>query len=368
MRILFWCDAFPPAMGGIPVIAADLVASLEERGHELHVIADESPADTPTSHPGGGFAIDRYPFIEVLRSGNTSRILSLARSIGELKHAVRPDVVLAFALTPSLFFHLQTRLAWPAPLMVTLHGGLPFQAQSSQSLVGRTLENADWVMTCSESCLREAGDLYPFIAGKSSVVRNALEHRTTPPSRLRLEPPRLLCVGRLSHEKGVDVAIAALPTVLERAPDARLRIVGEGPLSRVLRDLAEESGLAGRVEFLGFVSRDEVRRLLAESSIVVVPSRSEGFSLVALEAAQAGRPVVATRVGGIPEVVIDGETGLLVRAEAPAAMAAAILALLRDPGGAERMAAKARRWAEGSFRWSDYVDAYDDRIAALRGR
>jgi glycogen synthase len=221
------------------------------------------------------------------------------------------------------------------------------------------------VMTCSESCRREAVDLYPFLAARSSVARNALTHHSPPPSRPRLDPPRLLYVGRLSQEKGVDVAIAALPAVLARAPDARLRIAGEGPLSLVLRDLVAERGLADRVEFLGFVSRDGVRCLLSESSVVVVPSRGEGFSLVALEAAQAGRPVVATRVGGIPEVVVDGETGLLVPAEAPAALAEAILKIIADPARAQVMAANARRRADDTFRWTDYVDAYHDRIMAL---
>lgn len=369
MKVLFWCGVSWPATGGIPVIAADLVASLAERGHELHVVADQSPGHAPSPHPRVEVAIHRYPLLEVLRSGSAERMLSMSRSVAELKRAVGPDLVLAFALTPSLFFHLQTRQVSPSPSMVSLHGSLPFHAAVAQTVVGQVLEDADWVMTCSESCLREAVDLYPFVARKSSVARNALAHRLPPPSPPTLDPPRLLYVGRLSREKGVDVAIAALPAVLERAPGARLRIAGEGPSSRDLRDLVEEYGLAGRVEFLGAVARDAVRDLMADSSIVVVPSRSEGFSLVALEAAQAGRPVVAARVGGIPEVVVDGETGLLVPPEEPAALAAAILELIGDPARAEILAANARRRADEAFRWSDYVDAYHERITALgRGR
>jgi len=350
------------------VIAADLVASLAERGHELHVITDRAPTDEPAPNRGLAVTIDRYPFLDVLRSRSAVRTLSLARSIFELKRVVRPDVVLAFALTPSLYFHLQTRQACAAPLLVSLHGSLPFRAEIAQSVVGRTLADADWVMTCSESCRREAVNLYPFLAGRCSVAQNALKQSFPAVSRLSFDPPRLLYVGRLSREKGVDVAIAAMPAVLERAPGARLKVAGEGPLSLVLRDLAVQYGVTHAVEFLGFVAHDEVPRLLSTASIVVVPSRSEGFSMVALEAAQAARPVVAARVGGIPEVVVDGETGLLVATESPVALASAILQLIGDPAGAAVMAANARRRADEVFHWRHYVDAYDQRIRTLGRR
>ncbi|MBI3784966.1 MAG: glycosyltransferase family 4 protein [Deltaproteobacteria bacterium] len=365
MRILFWCDALWPGMGGIPVLAADLITALTKRGHELHVVTDQVPRSSPLPDPGTAVPIHRYPFLEVLHSKSAPQILSLARSISDFKHNLRPDLVLAFVLTPSLFFHLQTRRARPSPLMVALHGSLPVGAESGESVVGQVLDAADWVTMCSESCWREAVGRYPFISGKSSVVRNALERRFPTPSRLSFDPPRLLYVGRLSHEKGVDIAIAALPAVLERAPDARLQVAGDGPLRTVLRDLAKKFGLADRVEFFGFVSNHEVRRLLSEASIVAVPSRSEGFSLVALEAAQAGRPVVASRLGGLPEVVVDGATGLLVPPESPPALAAAILKLIADPAGAQVMAANACRRADETFQWSEYVDAYHERIMAL---
>lgn len=364
MRILFWCEPFPPEVGGIPTIAADIVASLLGRGHSCDVVAGGLPASLSVEPPFEA-AIHRFPFLEVLQARNAGRIGALARSIATLKRELRPDLVLAFALTPSLFFHHLTRDAWPAPLLVTLHGSLPYHGDGAASLVGRTLDAADWIMACSEGCLKDAVDLHPSIAGRASVVRNALRCRASPTSPLELDPLRLLFVGRLSPEKGADLAIAAMPAVLEQQPAARLRIVGDGPAAGDLRNRIGEIGLAAQVEITGFVAPQEVSRHFAEASMVVVPSRQEGFSLVALEAAGAGRPVVATKVGGIPEVVVDGESGVLVAPDDPLALAEAILALAADPGRARALAANARRRAESAFRWSDYVDAYDHRIRAL---
>jgi glycosyltransferase involved in cell wall biosynthesis len=368
MKLLFWCDAFWPAVGGIPVIASSLARSLAERGHTLHVVADESPGLTVEWDPGVQVSVSRSPFLETLTSGSAARFASLTRSFAELKASLRPDLVLVYALTASVVFHLRTQRSWPSPSLLTLHGALPLRPCGSQTVVGRALRDADWVMAGSRSCLQEAIDRYPFVGEKSSVVRNAVEAHPQAVSRPSLGPLRLLYVGRLSAEKGVDVAISALRIVVRREPTATLQIAGTGPLRQDLEALAEQGGLADNVRFLGAVAPEAVRSLMAAASVVVVPSRNEGFSLVALEAAQAGRPVVATRVGGIPEVVTDGETGLLVRPEAPEALAAAILRLVDAPERAEAMGARARRRAEDEFRWSDYVEAYDARIRALGRR
>lgn len=366
MRLLFWCDPFWPEVGGIPVIAVRFAAALVQRGHELHVVTDEAPANV-SAPPGLAAAVHRFPFQRILRSRDPAQTLALCRTIAQLKRTVRPECILVYALSPGVYFHLRTRTAWSAPSIATLHSSMAQHATHTDGLIGQALEDAAWVMACSHHSLENARARYPFIAAKATVVHNAVEPPAGTVHALELSPPRLLHVGRLVPEKGTDIVIAALRAVVERASETHLQIAGDGPLHETLMRRAAELGVADRVEVLGFIEQPVLSRLFADASIVVQPSRREGIPLAALEAAHAGRPVIATAVGGFPELVIDGETGLLVPPESPPAVAEAILRLIGDPQGARRMGANARRRAQEMFRWSDYVDAYDERLRAVRG-
>jgi glycosyltransferase involved in cell wall biosynthesis len=162
--------------------------------------------------------------------------------------------------------------------------------------------------------------------------------------RLRLFDPLLGAVGRLSPEKGHVHLVRALPAILAAFPQAGLVLAGDGPERRGLEAEARRLGLDDRIEFLGH--RRDVHRILASLDLFVQPSLYEGFGLSLLEAMAAGLPVVASRIGGIPEIVDDGESGVLVPAGDPEGLAAAAVALLRDPQRARRLsetaAARAR--------------------------
>ncbi|HEX8171786.1 MAG TPA: glycosyltransferase [Thermoanaerobaculia bacterium] len=151
-------------------------------------------------------------------------------------------------------------------------------------------------------------------------------------------------ISRLRHEKGVDVAMRAL-ALLGPMPDVTAIVVGNGPDEAMLRELANRVSIP--LHFLG--SRDDVEACYALADVVVIPSRRESFSRVALEAMAMGRPIVATRAGGLPEAVIDGETGLLVPPEDPTALAAALRALLADRALAQRFGRAARERYEQHF-------------------
>lgn len=157
------------------------------------------------------------------------------------------------------------------------------------------------------------------------------------------QPPTIGMIARLAPQKGHRVLLDALPTVLARVPDLRVEIVGHEHLTTVdeLRAYARERGVAEQVTFSGF--RDDLPALFSRWRLVVLPSLWEGFGLVLLEAMAAGRPVVASRVGPIPEVVLHGETGLLVEPGQPAPLAAALLELLERPALAARLGAAGRR-------------------------
>ncbi len=158
---------------------------------------------------------------------------------------------------------------------------------------------------------------------------------------LSADTPLLLTVARLTSQKGHDVLLAAAPAILARYPEACLACVGVGPELPKLAAQAQELGVGNAVRFLGH--RDDVPALLAAADLFVLPSRFEGHPLAALEALAMGLPVVGTRVCGLDEAVISGETGLLVEPDQPEALAAAVIELLGAPERCRRMGQAGRR-------------------------
>ncbi len=159
---------------------------------------------------------------------------------------------------------------------------------------------------------------------------------------------------------GPDVLIDAMARVHARRPQARLVMVGHGDPTPYQRQ-AEGLGLSGVVELRGAAAHDEVPALMRAFDVFCMPSvyDSETFGVAAVEAAASGVPVVATRVGGVPEAVEDGVTGLLVAPRDAAALAQALLALLDDPARARRMGEAGRRLAQTRFEWGASVDAME---------
>ena len=187
---------------------------------------------------------------------------------------------------------------------------------------------------------------------KVQVVYNGIDPQVWPlaeedPSAA--EAPRILLVGRLSVNKGQATLIHAMPTILQSWPKARAVLLGrdeEGEELR-LRRLAKELRVVESVEFSDWTVNPQPQYRAA--TVVVLPSRSEGFGRTLVEAALTGRPVVASRVGGIPEVVLDGETGFLVSPDDPVLLADRILSLLGNRSLRLRMGAAGRRHALASF-------------------
>jgi glycogen(starch) synthase len=259
---------------------------------------------------------------------------------------------------PSVFFHLQTADTYPSPTLLSLHVGLPRLVAKENSLLRRTLSAAQWVTTTSEAMLNEARQLVPEIVPYSSFIYNGIECRA-PVKPLPKERQEILCVGRLVKDKGFDLALRAFAMLREHFPTVRMIIAGDGAAREPLKQLAQELGIGERVIFPGWVKHEDIPNLINEASLVVMPSRwEEAFGLVAVEAALMERPVVATRVGGLPEVVADGITGMLVEKENSEALAAAISYLLRNPAEAANMGRVARRRAQALFSLDGHVDAY----------
>jgi glycogen(starch) synthase len=362
-RILFWCGTFWPNIGGVEVLSARLLPALQERGYRVTVVTSQTYSDGPEVEEYQGISVHRLPL-----SGGPTSVEYLAgtrRRLRALWREVAPDLVHANTVSAIDYFLLSNRGAHPAPLLVSLHGEWPSR---EDSLVRKTLAAADWVTGCSQAILERGRRLVPEIGSRSSVVYNGLDVPSLSPEPLPWAPPHLLYVGRLAHEKGVDLALEALAHIMGRFPQIRLTVTGDGQERVPLEALANQLGLSQVVDFAGWVDPKEVPALLNSATLVLVPSRNEALGLTALQSAMMGRPVVGMQVGGLPEAVVHGETGLLVPADDSRALAEAIVSLLENPQRAARMGTNARRRALKVFGWERYVDAHDTLYQGLCAR
>lgn len=210
-------------------------------------------------------------------------------------------------------------------------------------LLGRKIEAADLVICVSYfGCAQAMRLVAPEYWHKLHVVHCGLRHDELPSFRKTGGSHRIICVGRLSPEKGQAGLLGAFTRLAADHKDSELIFVGDGPLSTQLRCSANECGLAGRISFLGRLGEHETLREIACADMLVLPSFMEGLPIVLMEAMAVGTPVIATRVAGIPELVQDGENGLLFTAANWAELTECMRRLLGDPELCKRLAESGR--------------------------
>jgi len=165
-------------------------------------------------------------------------------------------------------------------------------------------------------------------------------------------------IARLIPDKGHLYLFRSFKIVKQKIPEAHLLVIGDGPLRRQLEELVKDLGLADSVSFLGHISHDHVQELLGKTEVVVMPSIGEGEGLpyAVLEAMSHAKPVVATSVGGLPELVIDGETGIIVSPLDCVQLAEAIITLMQNPTLAHEMGKKGRKRVESEFSYNAMID------------
>jgi glycogen(starch) synthase len=357
-RVIFWSELFWPHLGGIELLAGKLVRALRARGHDLVVVTSHTEESLPDQEDYHGIPVLRFPFRRALAAGDVLQLMSARRAVARLKQTFSPGLVHLYGVGPGALFHFQTRDAHPASLLVTLHAEvLRAGAGGPESLLERSLVEANWITAVSHAVKEAACRLTP-VADRCTVIYSGVQEPQRDPTPIGALG-RFLCLGRLVHDKGFDVALRSFASVHIRFPGTRLVVAGDGPLRGQLEAQAAELNLGAAVEFIGWVPPDRVFPLIEGTDIVLMPSRREGLPVAAIEAAHMARPVVASRVGGLPEVVIDGETGMLVEPDDPSALAAAMTILLEDPAAAERLGRAARCRAREQFEWNRHVAAFD---------
>jgi glycosyltransferase involved in cell wall biosynthesis len=320
-----------PAAGGIRRHLSDLVEALPARGFRVAGAVPEG-----LRLPGA----DRFP----LPIGDRPRPLQDLRAAMRLRAAVRdwsPHVVHAHGVKAAL---LTLGSGLRAPVVITFHN--LWGGGALTKLLRLFTPRAAGVICVSEAVkasLIAAGVPLP----QAQVIYNGVDlRRFFPASPASAGAPGVGFIGRLTGEKGIDTLLGAMRRVREAVP-ARLVVAGDGPFRGSVEG-------AGDLEYLGAV--EDVVSVYRSLTLVAIPSRSEGLSMTALEAMACGLPVVASRVGGLPEVVVEGETGILVPPGDADALAAAILSLVRDPKRAAALGEAGRRRVEARFTLDEMVD------------
>jgi glycosyltransferase involved in cell wall biosynthesis len=286
---------------------------------------------------------------------------SLTLRIATWLRRQRVQIVHTHDSKPLVYGAPAARLAGAKRVIHTRHfANLPSVSRRQTMLMRMAARFVDCLVCVSEDSARVARSegLRP---GRVKVVHNGIDLARFPCRGSQADGPAVL-VARLSPEKDVATLLHAAALVAPRLPGFHLKIAGNGPCRQEISRLISQLGLAERVELLGEIR--DVSGLLGQASCFVLSSQTEGISLTLLEAMSSGLPVIATRVGGNPEVVADGETGILVPAENPEVLAQALMKLLGDADLSRRMGQAGRLRVERRFEVHRMVAEYEQFYAA----
>ncbi|WP_199439209.1 glycosyltransferase family 4 protein [Umezawaea beigongshangensis] len=383
MRVLMLSWEYPPVVvGGLGRHVHALAAQLAAQGHEVVVLCRQPSGSDASTHPTseevtGGVRLVRVaedPAHLVFERDLVAWTLALGHAMVReglrLLRDWRPDVVHAHDW---LVAHASIALAEAAgaPLVATVHAteagrhsGWLSQTLNQQvhSVEWWLANRADALITCSSAMRAEVAHLFEVDPGTVTVLHNGIEPRRwrvrraeVAAARERFSPdgaPLLLFFGRLEWEKGVQDLVAALPRVRRHHPGTRLVVAGGGSHAGWLVEQARKHRVLRAVDFAGHLPDGELAAALTAADAVVLPSRYEPFGIVALEAAAAGTPLVASTAGGLGEVVLDGETGLSFAPGDSAGLARAVRAVLDDRPAAARRARAARARLATDFDWA----------------
>lgn len=361
------------SFGGSGIVATELGLAMARRGHAVHFISRQAPRRYDRRMDGvffHGVEMREYPILEY-----PPYTVALAAKIVDVARWERLDLVHVHYAVPhaaSALLARETLGAASPKFLTTLHGTdatVIGPDPAYRSVIRHSIERSDGISVPSQFLRGEAVACLGMDPNQPiEVLPNFVDTDAFAPA----EGPNGRCLAQLfgSEEHALTLIHVSNFRSVKRAPDvvdifarvarevpARLLMIGDGPERSTCETRLRESGLASRARFLGMQER--FADLLARTDVFLLPSATESFGLAALEAQSCGVPVVASDVGGIPEVVRHGETGLLAPVGDTEAMAAAVLSLARDDERRRAMATAARARALAHFREGPVVDRYE---------
>jgi glycogen synthase len=369
MKVLLIVSSYAPNTGGLQTVTRQLADELSERGHDVKVVTNRYPRTLAANEVLDGIHVTRWHFLtprlqqllnlrlDLFLAGLLYFPLTLARLVLMVRRE-RFDVVnLHFVGAPALFVLLGlwfTRFR----LVVSTHGddveGLAARGWLDRWVFRSLLRRADSVTACSDFLMDQVLRIQPSTKQKGQVIHNGIQPS---PAIAAENNGGIFAAGRLVPKKGFDVLLRAHATDPTKS---RLTLIGDGPERERLEQLASALGLNGEVRFAGGQDHARVLEEMAAADVVAIPSLQEPFGLVALEAMYLGKPIVASRVGGLPEV-LAGADALLVEPGDADELSLAIETirerLLSDPEFGTRNRELARRFSAQRM-VDDYLQAY----------
>jgi glycosyltransferase involved in cell wall biosynthesis len=321
-----------------------LLPDLKRRGWDVRflMLHENEPGawEFARALEAGGVPVDSIPMHADVDPGTFLRVLSYLINR-------RPTILHTHLVHADAYGQTAGKLAAVPVRLSTKHGFNEFREGPIFAMGDRTLGAlAHRQIAISRGLARYLAETEGFLEPDFEIVHYGIAAGPEP-KPYEGDELRFLCVGRLIPIKGHVVLLRAFRRVLDARPDALLDIAGRGPLDHGLKDLSRELDLTGAVRFLGHVT--PIQASVEQAFAVVVPSLGEGFGMVALEAMERARPVIAASIGGLEDLIRDGETGLLVPPGEDEPLAEAMLALAADPARAAAMGVEARRRALERF-------------------
>ncbi|MCE4610622.1 MAG: glycosyltransferase family 4 protein [Desulfurococcales archaeon] len=358
-RIVMVMDFHPSSVGGVQSHVRELSRKLDERGYEVIVVSRRlGEGDIRDLESEGYYMVKPLFNIELVIVPPDP--LDLKRELERLE----PDIVHShhiFTLTSLLALKASAELGIPR---VATNHSIFFAYDKTglwriASIILPTrflLPYAQAVISVSKAADMMVENIVDNMVDRY-IIPNAVDTERFKPMKHMEDPdPTIVFVGRLVWRKGPHILVRAFKKVLKEIPDAKLLIAGKGEFEPVIRLLAKRYNIEDKVIMLGVVPEHEKPLLYNRGWVTAVPSiANESFGIVALEAMASGKPVVATRHGGLKDLVIHGETGLLVKPGSSKELAEALTLLLQDKTLREKMGLKAREVVEKYYTWDPIV-------------
>jgi hypothetical protein len=303
----------------------------------------------------------------------------IRKLIRQLYESFRFDIIHAHVALPDGYAAMLVSKELKKPFVVTIHGQdlqhTIYKGHGCRKSLSRVFENADIVITVSGK-LKRVAEVEIGFSDKIRVINNGINKNRIEQIALLAKNTGtcgnekiILSVSNLIKTKGIDFNLLALSRLLPKYPDVKYLVIGDGPEKGSLLDLSEKLGIIRNVEFLGKQPNDEVIRYMCNADIFSLPSWSEGFGIVYLEAMACGKPVIACQGEGIEDVIEDGETGFLVRPQDVDSLAEVLEFLLNNPQKARDVGEKAKKHVMENYTWekvaSKIISVYQEVIEGL---